>query len=287
MRRVPILLKIASLCCCILLTACASDNRGGAFYQKQPFRYQVVNNDTLGSISQRYDVTQQDLARANNLQSPYILNRGQWLTIPGKATYTVQSGDTLYAIARRFNTSPAALQQINRLSSSNIYPGQKLKVVTADYKPRSTTASPQKPSAPATKKAPPPAIKPQKLFYKPVQGNIAMRYGKQGSGQKSEGLKINAPSGSSVKAAQDGTVAYAGNEIRGFGNLVLIKHQVAGAQWISTYAHLNNISVKKGQTVKGNAPIGTVGMTGNVKSPQLYFELRRGKTAVNPELYLK
>ncbi len=279
---------LGSLLVITLLTGCSSSNRGGAFYQQKPFRYQVDQHDTIGSVSQRYGLTQQQLARANNLQSPYILKRGQWLTIPGKATYVVQSGDTLYGIAKRFNTSIAALVQVNKLSSpNNIYPGQRINVVTSNYVSSDNKTIASKPqSTPAAKKAVP-KVKPQELFYKPVAGNILVKYGTQGSGQKNDGINIGVALGTPVKAAQSGTIAYAGNEIRGFGNLVLIKHQISGIQWISTYAHLNKIDVKKGQTVSARQQIGAVGMTGSVKNPQLYFELRQGKKAVDPILYLK
>ena len=89
---------------------------------------------------------------------------------------------------------------------------------------------------------------------------------------------------SKIKAAENGVVAYSGNELKGFGNLVLIKHSDG---WITAYAHADKISVKKGMTVKKGQVIGEVGNTGNVKTPQLHFEVRKGTKASNPINYLK
>ena len=84
-------------------------------------------------------------------------------------------------------------------------------------------------------------------------------------------------------AADSGTVAYAGNELKGFGNLILIKHSDG---WITAYAHNDKLLVKKGQKVVRGEKIATVGSTGSVTTPQLHFEVRAGKKAVNPRSYL-
>lgn len=89
--------------------------------------------------------------------------------------------------------------------------------------------------------------------------------------------------GTAVKAADAGTVAYAGNELKGFGNLILVRHNDG---WITAYAHNDRLLVKKGQKVRRGEKIATVGATGGVNSPQLHFEIRAGKKAVNPVAYL-
>ena len=108
-------------------------------------------------------------------------------------------------------------------------------------------------------------------------------FGTLGKGRKNDGINIKAPLGSDVKAADKGVVAYAGNELKGFGNLILIKHPDG---WITAYAHNQKLLVKKGQTVVKGEKIATVGQTGGVDGPQLHFEVRAGKKAVNPRKYL-
>ena len=97
------------------------------------------------------------------------------------------------------------------------------------------------------------------------------------------GINIKSSHGSNVKASQDGEVIYSGNEIPGYGNLVLIKHS---KNWITAYAHLDKIYKKKGSLVKKGDYIGLVGKSGNVNEPQLHFEIRKGKEAVNPMHFL-
>ena len=104
-----------------------------------------------------------------------------------------------------------------------------------------------------------------------------------GKGRKNDGINIKAPLGTAVKAADAGTVAYAGNELKGFGNLILIKHHDG---WITAYAHNDRLFVKKGQKVSRGEKIASVGSSGGVTSPQLHFEVRTGKKAVNPRAYL-
>jgi murein DD-endopeptidase MepM/ murein hydrolase activator NlpD len=82
-----------------------------------------------------------------------------------------------------------------------------------------------------------------------------------------------------VVAVDSGVVTYAGNELRGFGNLILIKHDDG---WITAYAHTDELLVKRGDEVKKGQTIAKVGATGNVREPQLHFEMRRGKTPVDP-----
>jgi murein DD-endopeptidase MepM/ murein hydrolase activator NlpD len=91
------------------------------------------------------------------------------------------------------------------------------------------------------------------------------------------------PEGTPVKAAEDGTVAYAGNELKGYGNLVLIRHANG---YVSAYAPASELLVKRGDAVKRGQIIGRSGQTGNVTSPQLHFEIRKGSTPVNPNQFL-
>ncbi|HEY3911704.1 MAG TPA: peptidoglycan DD-metalloendopeptidase family protein [Stellaceae bacterium] len=148
------------------------------------------------------------------------------------------------------------------------------------------TEAPGAPRAVATAEpppAPPSAAHRGGSFLWPVRGHVLENYGTGPDGTHNDGINIAAPRGAPVQATDAGVVAYAGNELRGYGNLVLIKHPNG---WISAYAHCDLILVRTGQKVARGQVIARVGSTGNVSEPQLHFELRRGKQPVNPRDYL-
>jgi murein DD-endopeptidase MepM/ murein hydrolase activator NlpD len=120
-------------------------------------------------------------------------------------------------------------------------------------------------------------------FQWPVRGRVVEGFGAGSGGTRNDGINIAAPRGAAVQAADAGVVAYAGNELRGYGNLILVKHP---GGWISAYAHCDLILVKKGEKVGRGQVIARVGSTGNVGEPQLHFELRRGNKPVDPREYL-
>ena len=117
------------------------------------------------------------------------------------------------------------------------------------------------------------------IFLWPVRGKILSVFGTATAGTQNDGINIAAPAGTTVSAAESGTVAYAGNELRGFGNLLLIKHADG---WVTAYAHNEVLLVKKGQKVRRGEPIARVGSTGGVAQAQMHFELRRGTKAIDP-----
>jgi murein DD-endopeptidase MepM/ murein hydrolase activator NlpD len=116
-----------------------------------------------------------------------------------------------------------------------------------------------------------------------VRGRIISGFGTKPNGEKNDGINLAVPEGTSVKSVEAGTVIYAGNELAGYGNLVLVRH--AGG-WVSAYAHNKDLLVKKGDTVQRGQTIAHAGMTGSVTSPQVHFELRQGAKPVNPLDYL-
>lgn len=117
-------------------------------------------------------------------------------------------------------------------------------------------------------------------FRWPARGRIISGFKNNGN----EGINIAVPEGTPVKAAEEGTVAYAGSELKGYGNLVLVRHANG---YVSAYAHNGELKVKKGDVVKRGQTIATAGQTGNVSSPQLHFEIRKGATPVDPTTYLQ
>lgn len=116
-------------------------------------------------------------------------------------------------------------------------------------------------------------------FLWPVRGRVISDFGPKPGGLHNDGINIAVPRGEPVQAAENGVVAYAGNELKGFGNLLLIRHADG---WISAYAHNDTLLVKRGDAVRRGQVIARAGATGNVNTPQVHFELRRGTRAVDP-----
>lgn len=261
----------------------------------------VRKGDTLYSIARRYDVPIRELIETNNLRPPYGLRIGQRLRMPDAKYHVVAKGDTLYNISKRYNVDMRQLSRTNNLREPfTLSIGQRLllpgSIVTK------TAASPQSAKTPTGKKTASssksvrqrttgksasygtPVKKRSSKFAWPVRGTVISKFGVIAKGRNNDGINIKAPLGAAVKAADAGTIAYAGNELKGFGNLILIKHS---GGWITAYAHNDRLLVRKGQKVRKGEKIATVGSTGGVSSPQLHFEIRAGKKAVNPLSYLQ
>ena len=109
------------------------------------------------------------------------------------------------------------------------------------------------------------------------------RFGPKEGGRHNDGINIRVPFGAEVRAAEAGVVVYAGNELKGFGNLVLIRHD---GGWVSAYGHNATLHVERGQKVSRGQKIALAGSTGSVSEPQVHFELRKGSRAVDPQKYL-
>jgi murein DD-endopeptidase MepM/ murein hydrolase activator NlpD len=120
-------------------------------------------------------------------------------------------------------------------------------------------------------------------FLWPVNGTIVSDFGSKPGGLQNDGINIAAARGTPIRAADNGVVVYAGNELRGFGNLLLIKHR---GGWITAYAHAEQLLVHRGDEVKRGQIIARVGSTGGVTTPQLHFEVRKGARPLNPRDYL-
>ena len=280
----------------------------GTWWGGPPDEIVVGRGDTLYSLSKRYDLQLRDLIDANNLKPPYTLRIGQILRVPANSYHIVKRGDTLYAISRRYGITPQKLAEYNGIAAPyTLRVGQRLSL-NGKNNISSTSASPNTYSSNSaqTAKRPTTSISNTKSvaqtktttfgktttvsktrktkFAWPVRGTIISKYGTIGKGRANDGINIKAPQGTTVKAADKGTVAYAGNELKGFGNLILVRHDDG---WITAYAHNEKLLVKKGQRVVRGEKIATVGTTGGVNSPQLHFEIRAGKNPVNPTAYLQ
>ncbi len=258
----------------------------------------VVANrgDTVYALSRRHRVPVRAIIETNNLRPPYHLRVGQRVILPRSRRHSVRRGETFYGIAQQYRVHPYDLARLNNLSppygirvgqglilpenSSNINRGKRQKLSRA--RPTAPRVS-RKPKVLQGAIVPTPAVSGGGFVW-PVRGKVISGFGAKAKGMRNDGINIATRRGASVVAAENGVVVYAGNELRGFGNLLLVKH--AGG-WVTAYAHNEKVLVKRGVRVSKGQPIATVGSSGNVKNPQLHFEMRRGRVARDPRKYLQ
>ncbi len=258
----------------------------------------VERGNTVYAISRLYGVPVRAIIEENDLHPPYLLRVGDRLRVPRPKTHRVARGDTVYSISRRYEVPMNELMRANDITPPyTIYVGQDLNIpgssqrtqLAARDSPRSD-GEPRPPSATAKKATPTqaaalprPPPRGGRTFLWPVGGRVVSTFGRQSGGSHNDGINIAAPRGSRVVAAENGIVAYAGNELRGFGNLALIKHADG---YMTAYGHNEQLLVVRGQEVRKGQVIARVGSSGNVSTPQLHFEIRKGRKAVDPLRYL-
>lgn len=273
----------------------------GDFYDSKSGVVVVKKGDTLYSISRSANVPIRDVVEANNLAPPYALRIGQSIVVPQNRFHIVSKGDTLYNISKKYDVDITSLSKVNKLGKPYaISIGDKLVLPASlgsdDYVETKQTTYKKQPTQNNKKvavsnknyktpqrKAPIAVRSASAKYVWPVKGPIISSFGSMGNGKKNDGINIKASEGEKVVAADKGTVVYAGNELKGFGNLVLIKHADTS---ITAYAHNYKIHVRKGQSVYKGQQISSVGMTGGVNFPQLHFEVHINKKPVNPKIYL-
>ena len=272
----------------------------------------IKRGDTLYGISRNYGIPIRDLIETNNLSPPYKIYPGKQLKMPKQRYHIARNGETAYGISRIHNVDMGVLVRINKISPPyHVKPGQKLRLPELSKKfviqKVNTNQKFRKSLSKMTlnrrllsksvnygvvkknkfnKKFTPlnaPPKRSGKKFLWPVRGKVILGFGPRKGGYHNDGINISARAGTPVMAAENGVVAYVGNQLPGFGNLVLIKHS---GGWMSAYAHGSVVVVRRGGYVKRGQIIAKVGSTGNVNRPQLHFELRKGDRAVDPRPYL-
>jgi len=242
----------------------------------------VGAGDTYYSLSRRHKVPLRALMEANNARPPYTLAPGDRLRLPRQQFYTVQRKDTLYSISRKFGTDVSTLAKSNGLAKPYaISVGQSLQVPSgkADTQRRVESSARASAKPKAASKTMPQVPRRAGRFLMPVRGTILSGFGPKPGGLHNDGINIGANRGTPIKAAENGVVVYAGNELRGYGNLLLVRHS---GGWVTAYAHIGKFRVRQGAKVKQGEVIGEVGNSGSVDRPQLHFEIRKGTRAVNP-----
>jgi murein DD-endopeptidase MepM/ murein hydrolase activator NlpD len=218
--------------------------------------YVVKDKDTVEALSFKYGVPIQTIVERNRLQPPHRLRAGQNLEMPGAKYVPDSVPDAATASAapgpvKREGLAPPPAQ------------GETPRSAAPAGQPTPLSPAPQSVTVPAT---PPPR------FVWPVHGKVVSNYGTTTAGQKNDGIDIEAQKGAPVKAADSGTVVYAGNEVRGMGNLVLVSHK---GGWITAYANNESLQVKKGDAVKKGQAIAKA-------DSRVHFEVRRSNKTLDP-----
>ena len=240
--------------------------------------YVVKSGDNLYSISRKFKIQIQELINSNQINEPYKIFPGQKIFIPLTSVHFIKKGETLYSISRYYGTNVFTLSKLNNIYNvNNIFVGQKLIIPKVTNRKISVVKKKKNKTKEKEK------FNNENKFLWPVKGKVISKFGKTDDGFYNDGINIYSEKGTNVISAEDGKVIYSGNEIPGYGNLVLIKHS---RNWITAYAHLDDVFIKKGNSVRKGQKIGSVGNTGNVRSPQLHFEIRKGKDSVDPLKFL-
>jgi murein DD-endopeptidase MepM/ murein hydrolase activator NlpD len=257
--------------------------------------YVVKAGDSLGRIANERGLRSIDVATFNGVDPAAPIKVGQKLRIPAGAqpvtqVAAVQTG-TVTDAGNTLGTLPAAAPAAAGAVAAPVQPP----VAAAQTVPATPAAPAQAPQQTDVALAPAAPAQPQATtgtgvessttgnFRWPVRGRVISGFGVKANGARNDGINIEVPEGTPIKAAEGGTVIYAGNELKGYGNLVLVKHPNG---MVSAYAHASEILVKRDDVVMRGQTLGKVGATGNVERPQLHFEIRQGNKPVDPIPFL-
>jgi murein DD-endopeptidase MepM/ murein hydrolase activator NlpD len=253
--------------------AAAAPVRPVAVASAAPVVHFVNRGDTLMSIARHNHISLAELARANGLPPSAKLKLGMKINVP------VRSAATAPVL------QPAAVAAAQPVAAA-APPVTRVAAVVTDTQPRARLAQ-------AVPTADEPAVEsPVKAaeatgalptFRWPARGKVIAAYGAKTNGKVNDGINLAVPEGTPIKAADDGVVAYSGNELKGYGNLVLIRHSNG---YVTAYAHASELMVKRGDAIKRGQVIAKSGQSGEVQSPQLHFEIRKGSSPVDPLQFL-
>ena len=226
-----------------------------------PAIHVVAPGETLNSIARLYNKPVLVLAKANNIRPDTMVRAGDHIVIPDMKAAAPVAPRADVPVAQPSGPSLATVESPHsaRLAAPTAPPVQENPVKVAEPAGELPT------------------------FRWPVRGRVIAAFGPKPNGLQNDGINLAVPEGTPIKAAEDGVVAYAGNELKGYGNLVLVRHSNG---FVTAYAHASEILVKRGESVKRGQVIAHSGQTGNVTSPQLHFEIRKGATPVDPAQYL-
>lgn len=316
-RGAPWALAAALLALALAIFAAASSHAEPSYRGRDiTARHTIARSgDTVARIAARAGVSEQGIIRLNNLKRPYRISPGQRLRLPVAMVHVVRRGERVADVAQRYRVAQEWLIRLNNLRAPyRLRPGQRLFLPKSDRrallannppaKRIETRLRPPKPAkararrqATRTKRVRRPhgtaqlrrVVRPRRIgkppalsgrgFAWPLRGRIVRGYGRRGRGIRNDGINIAGRAGAIVRAAENGVVIYAGSDIAGLGEVLLIKH---ARGWVTAYAHNDALLVRRGRVVRRGQPIARVGTTGAVLRPQLHFQIRKGAQPINP-----
>ena len=261
--------------------ASAAPAGAGAATTANPGTHVVAPGDNLWGLARRYDTTRAAIAAKNGLSMDATLRVGQSLAIPQPGETTVEVASAAPAVQPEQAPAvaePAPVEIETPAVEAPVQPAPTEVAVTA---PEPTSQAAPKTDMAATEKA---SGGSADEFRWPVRGRVISEFGSKPDGQKNDGINLVVPEGTPVKASRDGEVIYAGSELEGYGNLVLVRHP---GNWVTAYAHNSELLVKRGDQVRRGQPVAKAGRSGSVSFPQVHFEIRKGATPVDPMTHLK
>jgi lipoprotein NlpD len=242
--------------CFIVLQACStrpltpvSDLSGLASGNKS---YRVESGDTLFSIAWRFDLDYKKLAKANGIASPYTIYRGQTLQLKEQALSAKSARKSTVSQ----NSSPPVTKRVNSASKTTTQVVSKKQALVIKADPSDSG------------------------WLWPVVGKVIANFSERAPTNK--GLDISAVAGSPIISSRSGKVVYAGSRLKGYGNLLIVKHS---EDYLSAYAHNKVLLVKEGDWVKQGQKIAELGSTG-AREAKLHFEIRKQGKPVDPLKYL-
>ena len=262
-------------------------DKGDVIYLPPPNVHVVEKGETLYSVSRRYNVDTRSLALLNSMQRPWTVWPGDELLLPPlareQAREVIKPAQVVAPVV--VAKAPVAKTPVAKTPVAKPVDDKAISLVsdTAALETKPATKPTPVAQPPAPPKSTPPPTAGARDFVWPISGNVLKGFGQGADGIRNDGVNIAAAPGADVKAAAGGEVVYAGSELAGFGNLVLIRHP---GGWVTAYAHSDVLKVKEGDLVKQGQAIATAGQTGNASSTQVHFELRKGKEPVDPALHL-
>lgn len=281
----------------------------------------VAPGDTVSQLAVRYHMDFSEFTKRNDLRKPYVIYPGQRLVLPpwspnydsmppdAVATASTSAKTKSVTIGGKRQVVSFPIQKTTTPSANRptttvarVIPRNGGSIPTPGIKPRDYAAAAERKMASSRSwksdsKSTPVAGQgsnvrqdvvlseptARKGFIWPVQGKVVLKYGASTGGLFNDGINIQADRGTPILAAENGVVTYVGNELRGFGNLILIKH---ADNFVTAYAHTENPLVARGDVVTRGQKISSVGTTGAVTFPQLHFEVRRGRKSSDPMKFL-
>jgi murein DD-endopeptidase MepM/ murein hydrolase activator NlpD len=227
----------------------------------------VATGDTLTKIAHQYRKSLAEITKANNIPPDGKLTIGDRIIIPGPRVSSA---------APEAEPAGASFKPAGNKVAANTATAPSTGVQSASMVTPAAAAS----GADSVVKA---ATEDTPGFRWPVRGRIIAGFGPKPNGQQNDGIDVAVPENTPIKAAEGGVVAYAGNELKGYGNLVLVKHPNG---YVTAYANAKELLVKRGDQIKRGDVIAKSGQSGNVDAPQVHFEVRKGSAPVDPMQFL-